>query len=57
VAIDLNAGQNPTGLASVQDPRLLEVFARWGFTDGSGWLVTDAGHFEYVAPPTSPALP
>jgi hypothetical protein len=41
----------------VQDPRLLEVFARWGFTDGSGWLVTDAGHFEYVAPPTSPALP
>jgi D-alanyl-D-alanine carboxypeptidase len=53
VAVDLNAGANPTGFASVQDPRLLDVFARWGFTDGSGWLVPDAGHFEYVAPPTS----
>jgi D-alanyl-D-alanine carboxypeptidase len=51
VAVDLNFGQNPTGFASVQDPRLLEIFARWGFTDGSGWLVPDAGHFEYVTPP------
>jgi D-alanyl-D-alanine carboxypeptidase len=51
VAIDLNAGANPTGLASVQDPRLVAVFARWGFTDGSRWLVPDAGHFEHVSPP------
>jgi hypothetical protein len=51
VAVDLNAGANPTGLASVQDPRLVAVFARWGFTEGSGWLVPDAGHFEYVSPP------
>jgi D-alanyl-D-alanine carboxypeptidase len=51
VAVDLNYDQNRTGFASVQDPRLLEIFARWGFTDGSGWLVPDAGHFEYVAPP------
>jgi hypothetical protein len=57
VAVDLNAGANPTGFASVQDPRLLDVFARWGFTEGSGWLVPDAGHFEYVAPPTSSAAP
>ena len=57
VAVDLNAGANPTGFASVQDPRLLEVFARWGFTEGSGWLVPDAGHFEYVAPPTTSAAP
>jgi hypothetical protein len=53
VAVDLNYGQNPTGFASVQDPRLLEIFARWGFTDGSGWLVPDAGHFEYVAAPAA----
>jgi hypothetical protein len=53
VAVDLNYGQNPTGFASVQDPRLLEIFARWGFTDGSGWLVPDAGHFEYVTPPAT----
>lgn len=52
VAVDLNAGANPTGLASVQDPRLVAIFARWGFTEGSGWLVPDAGHFEYVSPPT-----
>ena len=51
VAVDLNFGQNPTGLTSVQDPRLLEIFARWGFADGSRWLIPDAGHFEYVAPP------
>jgi hypothetical protein len=53
VAVDLNYDQNRTGFASVQDPRLLEIFARWGFTDGSGWLVPDAGHFEYVAAPTA----
>jgi len=53
VAVDINYGQNQTGFASVQDPRLLEIFARWGFTDGSGWLVPDAGHFEYVAPPAN----
>lgn len=51
VAIDLNAGSNPTGLASVQDPRLVAVFARWGFTEGSRWLVPDPGHFEYLSPP------
>ena len=51
VAVDLNFGDNPTGLSSVQDERLLAIFSRWGFTDGSGWLVPDAGHFEYVAPP------
>ncbi|HEX6424282.1 MAG TPA: M15 family metallopeptidase [Acidimicrobiales bacterium] len=51
VAVDVNTGDNPTGLASVQDPRLVAIFGRWGFTEGSGWLVPDAGHFEYVAPP------
>jgi hypothetical protein len=51
VAVDLNFGTNPTGLASVQDPRLVAIFRRWGFTEGSRWLVPDAGHFEYVSPP------
>lgn len=51
VAIDLNFGTNPTGLASIQDPRLVATFARWGFTDGASWLIPDAGHFEYVGPP------
>ncbi len=50
-AADLNFGDNPTGLASAQDPRLLEVMERWGFTSGHDWLVPDPGHFEFVRPP------
>jgi D-alanyl-D-alanine carboxypeptidase len=51
VAVDLNTGDNPTGFASVQDPRLVDIFRRWGLTSGGDWLVPDAGHFEFVAPP------
>jgi hypothetical protein len=51
VAVDLNTGDNPTGFASVQDARLVEIFRRWGLTSGSDWLVPDAGHFEFVTPP------
>ena len=50
-AFDMGFGSNPTGLESVQDPRLVEIFRRWGFTSGDSWLVPDAGHFEFVAPP------
>jgi D-alanyl-D-alanine carboxypeptidase len=51
VAFDMGFSSNPTGLESVQDPRLVEMFRRWGFTSGDSWLVPDAGHFEFVAPP------
>jgi D-alanyl-D-alanine carboxypeptidase len=51
VAFDMGFGSNPTGFESVQDPRLVEIFRRWGFTSGDSWLVPDAGHFEFVAPP------
>jgi hypothetical protein len=50
-AFDMGFSSNPTGLESVQDPRLVEIFRRWGFTSGDSWLVPDAGHFEFVAPP------
>jgi len=50
-AFDMGFGSNPTGLESVQDPRLVEILRRWGFTSGDSWLVPDAGHFEVVAPP------
>lgn len=49
-AIDLNTSVNPTGLASAQDPRLVEVMQRWGFTSGARWLVPDPSHFEYLQP-------
>lgn len=47
VALDINWGSNPTGLASAQDPRLVETMDRWGFTSGHDWLVPDPGHFEW----------
>jgi D-alanyl-D-alanine carboxypeptidase len=51
VAFDVGFSSNPTGVESVQDPRLVEIFRRWGFTSGDSWLVPDAGHFEFVEPP------
>lgn len=51
-AIDLNYAANPTGQVTVQDPRLVSIMERWGFTWGGNWLVPDAAHFEWVGPPT-----
>ena len=51
VAIDLNYAANPTGQVTVQDPRLVSIMERWGFTWGGNWLVPDAAHFEWVSPP------
>ena len=54
-AVDLNVAGNPTGLASAQDPRLVEVMERWGFTWGGPWLVPDPAHFEWLrTPPDTP---
>lgn len=50
IALDVNADANPTGLDSRQDRRLVETFARWGFTWGGFWLVPDPMHVEYVGP-------
>jgi hypothetical protein len=50
-AVDLNAASNPVGSAGTQDPRLVEVMLKWGFTWGGDWLVPDPMHFEYgIAP-------
>jgi hypothetical protein len=51
-AVDLNTRRNPTGLESAQDPRLVEVMRRWGFTWGGHWLIPDPSHFEYLQAPT-----
>jgi hypothetical protein len=54
-AVDLNVAGNPTGLASAQDPRLVEVMEHWGFTWGGRWLVPDPAHFEWLrTPPDTP---
>ncbi len=54
-AIDLNARANPQGLPPHQDPRLVSIFERWGFTWGGRWLVPDGMHFELLSqrPPHS----
>ena len=50
-AVDINVAGNPTGLASAQDLRLVEVMERWGFTWGGRWLVPDPAHFEWLRAP------
>lgn len=48
IAVDFNAGTNRFGEPASQDPRLVELMERWGFTWGGMWLVPDGMHFEWV---------
>ncbi len=48
-ALDINFGADRASRA--QDPRLIEIMTRWGFTSGHAWLVPDPGHFEYARRP------
>ena len=43
-----STGSNPFGGTPHQDPRLVRIFERWGFTWGGHWLVPDGMHFEFV---------
>lgn len=52
-ALDINAASNRMGSAGDQDPRLVEIMQKWGFTWGGDWVVPDAMHFEYGIPPGS----
>lgn len=47
IAIDINVADNPFAHPPNQDPRLVEVFERWGFNWGGRWLRPDAMHFEF----------
>jgi len=51
VAIDLNVERNPFGAPPDQDPRMVEVFERWGFIWGGTFVLPDGMHFEYHRPP------
>jgi hypothetical protein len=48
VAVEVNASANPFGRTSRQDPRIVAIFERWGFTWGGSWLIPDGMHFEFV---------
>ena len=50
-AVDVNYAKNPTQIVSAQDPRLVDVMRRWGFTWGGHWLVPDPAHFEHLRLP------
>lgn len=51
VALDINVGTNPFGAPPDQDPRMVEVFERWGFIWGGTFIRPDGMHFEYHRPP------
>ena len=53
-AVDINAAQNPYGARPRQDPRLVAVMRRNGFTWGGTWTVPDGMHFEYEVPGIAP---
>jgi hypothetical protein len=47
IAVDINVDDNPLGAEPVQDPRLVDIMARHGFTWGGDWLRPDGAHFEW----------
>jgi hypothetical protein len=50
IAIDINAGSNPVNHRSTQDPRVVQIFKRWGFTWGGDWTSPlDPMHFQLGA--------
>ena len=51
IAIDINVGRNPLGAKPHQDPRLVAIMAKYGFTWGGDWLRHDGAHFEWVGRP------
>jgi D-alanyl-D-alanine carboxypeptidase len=48
IAIDINVNVNPLGGKPHQDPRLVAIMAKHGFTWGGRWLRPDGAHFEWV---------
>lgn len=51
VALDINASTNQFGQSPHQDPRVVSIFRKWGFTWGGRWLLPDGMHFEFVSFP------
>lgn len=49
IAIDLDAATNSRGIRGTMDPRIVDIFKRWGFRWGGDWAYTDPMHFELGA--------
>jgi hypothetical protein len=46
LAIDINTPTNQLGTQGDMDPRVVEIFERWGFVWGGRWSRPDPMHFE-----------
>lgn len=49
LAIDINVSTNQLGATPTMDPRIVQVFDRWGFAWGGRWRRPDGMHFELGA--------
>jgi hypothetical protein len=49
IAIDLDSATNGRGTKGTMDPRVVQIFKRWGFRWGGDWSYTDPMHFEIGA--------
>jgi hypothetical protein len=49
IAIDLDARTNAPGARGTMDPRIVAIFAKWGFRWGGDWSPADPMHFELGA--------
>ena len=48
MAIDVNVAENAFGTKPDQDPRVVRIFEKNGFTWGGRWLIPDGMHFEWA---------
>jgi hypothetical protein len=46
LAIDFNSVDNAFGKRPVMDPRIVDIFERWGFEWGGHWSTPDGMHFQ-----------
>ena len=46
LALDLNVSTNHYGTRGDMDPRVVEIFSKWGFNWGGVWSTPDPMHFE-----------
>lgn len=49
LAIDINTSDNPQGERPKMDPKVVEIFEKWGFRWGGRWSPPDGHHFELAA--------
>ncbi len=54
IAIDMDAATNYRGIKGTMNPKVVDIFKRWGFRWGGDWAYTDPMHFELGALLSSP---